>query len=273
MNEVWQCSLGRGRLGGVHVTRPRRGVRSPAPRASAAPRTRAPGRAGVCVGVWHSLEPSPDYQASRPGAGRRDVFHHGAQQQPSSSISSTDYHNTHGPVLRASCFGSTPGRALSRAGVCVRGWHSGTQSRQPSIAAGCRTARCISPRCTTSRNPHLLTPLPAFHHHHQCHHTLHLPRPGTSDSPVPSPICPPAVHAVLLLPYTGTRPARRYEVSTGESSTSGTREALLEETDELWLELRHRFIADVYSVLATRFKEFQAKNKAARVAGAVSGGS
>ena len=46
------------------------------------------------------------------------------------------------------------------------------------------------------------------------------------------------------------------------------REALLEERDELWYELRHAFIADVYTTLGSRMKEFQSKNKAAKAAGA-----
>ncbi|GFR45030.1 hypothetical protein Agub_g6292 [Astrephomene gubernaculifera] len=60
----------------------------------------------------------------------------------------------------------------------------------------------------------------------------------------------------------------RYQVETqGGGGKVEAREALLEESDELWLELRHLFIADVYSSLGERFREFQAKNRAARAAG------
>jgi len=45
------------------------------------------------------------------------------------------------------------------------------------------------------------------------------------------------------------------------------REVALDELDALWCELRHMFIADVYTTLAQRFKEFQAKNKAAKLGG------
>ncbi|GLC77701.1 hypothetical protein PLESTF_001978000 [Pleodorina starrii] len=59
----------------------------------------------------------------------------------------------------------------------------------------------------------------------------------------------------------------RYSVESQSGGKSDAREALLEESDELWLELRHLFIADVYTTLHNRFKEFQAKNKAAKAAG------
>eukprot|EP00798_Chlamydomonas_sp_ICE-L_P017030 gene17030-23322_t len=42
------------------------------------------------------------------------------------------------------------------------------------------------------------------------------------------------------------------------------REMILDESDEVWRELRHMFIAEVYSAIGTRFKEFQSKNKAAK---------
>ena len=42
---------------------------------------------------------------------------------------------------------------------------------------------------------------------------------------------------------------------------------LLDEHDELWTELRHLFVAAVYSALASRFKDFQSKNKAAKAQG------
>lgn len=42
--------------------------------------------------------------------------------------------------------------------------------------------------------------------------------------------------------------------------------------DELWREMRHHFIADVYTALASRFKDFQSKNKAAKLTGGWVGG-
>uniref|UniRef100_A0A7S0UQ57 Uncharacterized protein n=2 Tax=Polytomella parva TaxID=51329 RepID=A0A7S0UQ57_9CHLO len=45
------------------------------------------------------------------------------------------------------------------------------------------------------------------------------------------------------------------------------KEAILDERDALWVDLRHKFIADVYTSLARRFKEFQSKNKAAKLSG------
>ena len=44
------------------------------------------------------------------------------------------------------------------------------------------------------------------------------------------------------------------------------KEQLLEEADAVWVELRHEFIADVYTTLSNKLKEFQSKNKAARAA-------
>ncbi len=35
----------------------------------------------------------------------------------------------------------------------------------------------------------------------------------------------------------------------------------------MWGEMRHAFIADVYSSLGSRMREFQSKNKAAKAAG------
>lgn len=51
------------------------------------------------------------------------------------------------------------------------------------------------------------------------------------------------------------------------SSKPEEKEATLDENDALWVELRHSFIAEVYSTLGARFKDFQAKNKAARLGG------
>ncbi|GIL60067.1 hypothetical protein Vafri_14734 [Volvox africanus] len=59
----------------------------------------------------------------------------------------------------------------------------------------------------------------------------------------------------------------RYQVESQGSGKSEPREALLEESDDLWMELRHMFIADVYTMLHDRFKDFQNKNKAAKAVG------
>ncbi|KAG2446991.1 hypothetical protein HYH02_008145 [Chlamydomonas schloesseri] len=59
----------------------------------------------------------------------------------------------------------------------------------------------------------------------------------------------------------------RYETEQQAGGKPETREALLEEGDELWVELRHMFIAEVYSSIANRFKDFQAKSKVARAQG------
>lgn len=56
----------------------------------------------------------------------------------------------------------------------------------------------------------------------------------------------------------------RYKVEL-QSGKSDEKDAHLEETDALWTELRHVFIAEVYSTLGSRFKEFQSKNKAAKL--------
>lgn len=55
-----------------------------------------------------------------------------------------------------------------------------------------------------------------------------------------------------------------YKYSTDAKET---KESFLDERDPQWLELRHMFIAEVYAAIATRFKEFQSKNKAAKAAG------
>ncbi|KXZ43944.1 VPS45 protein [Gonium pectorale] len=57
----------------------------------------------------------------------------------------------------------------------------------------------------------------------------------------------------------------RYDVESKDGK-SEPREAILEESDELWNELRHLFIADVYTTLHRRLKDFQ-NNKAAKAAG------
>ncbi|GIL82467.1 hypothetical protein Vretimale_11867 [Volvox reticuliferus] len=59
----------------------------------------------------------------------------------------------------------------------------------------------------------------------------------------------------------------RYEVESQGSGKAEPREALLGESDDLWVELRHMFIADVYTTLHDRFKDFQNKNKAVKAAG------
>lgn len=41
----------------------------------------------------------------------------------------------------------------------------------------------------------------------------------------------------------------------------------MDENDEVWVELRHMFIADVYKLLHERIKEFHSKNKAAQAVG------
>ena len=55
------------------------------------------------------------------------------------------------------------------------------------------------------------------------------------------------------------------ETSTGKAAE---KESSIDERDPMWLELRHLFIAEVYAAIATKFKEFQSKNKAAKVVGA-----
>eukprot|EP00195_Chlamydomonas_chlamydogama_P015339 CAMPEP_0202894092 /NCGR_PEP_ID=MMETSP1392-20130828/3544_1 /ASSEMBLY_ACC=CAM_ASM_000868 /TAXON_ID=225041 /ORGANISM="Chlamydomonas chlamydogama, Strain SAG 11-48b" /LENGTH=527 /DNA_ID=CAMNT_0049578655 /DNA_START=122 /DNA_END=1701 /DNA_ORIENTATION=- len=54
----------------------------------------------------------------------------------------------------------------------------------------------------------------------------------------------------------------KYQAVTGENKTVD-RESVLDESDPLWLELRHTFIAEVYQSLAKHFQEAQAKNKKA----------
>jgi len=48
------------------------------------------------------------------------------------------------------------------------------------------------------------------------------------------------------------------------SGTKGVRQHILDETDDLWVELRHSFIAEVYSTVSERLRQFQEKNKAAK---------
>lgn len=52
-----------------------------------------------------------------------------------------------------------------------------------------------------------------------------------------------------------------------DASRGEEKEAVLGENDSLWVELRHMFIAEVYTSLAARFNEFQNKNRAARQLG------
>ncbi|EFJ41877.1 hypothetical protein VOLCADRAFT_67807, partial [Volvox carteri f. nagariensis] len=59
----------------------------------------------------------------------------------------------------------------------------------------------------------------------------------------------------------------RYQVESQGGGKPEPREAILEEGDELWLDLRHMFIANVYTTLHARFDEFRSKNKAAKAAG------
>ncbi|PNW76570.1 hypothetical protein CHLRE_11g467699v5 [Chlamydomonas reinhardtii] len=62
-------------------------------------------------------------------------------------------------------------------------------------------------------------------------------------------------------------PYVRYETESQAGGKAESREALLAESDDLWVELRHMFIAEVYSSIANRFKDFQAKSKVARAQG------
>ncbi|KIY93727.1 SNARE-interacting protein KEULE [Monoraphidium neglectum] len=64
-----------------------------------------------------------------------------------------------------------------------------------------------------------------------------------------------------LLPVEGN--VIRY-VAESAGGKQEVKDHLLDESDETWGELRHAHIADVFSTLAGRFKEFQAKNKAAK---------
>lgn len=60
----------------------------------------------------------------------------------------------------------------------------------------------------------------------------------------------------------------RYKTES-QSGKSEEKEMLVTELDEVWCELRHAFIADVYSTLANKFRDFQSKNKAAKIQGAI----
>lgn len=55
----------------------------------------------------------------------------------------------------------------------------------------------------------------------------------------------------------------RYQSDTGRAEEK-EKEAVLGESDSMWVELRHLFIAEVYTTLAARFNEFHNKNKAAK---------
>ena len=59
---------------------------------------------------------------------------------------------------------------------------------------------------------------------------------------------------LLLLSYSGE----------DASGAKGVRQHILDETDDLWVELRHSFIAEVYSSVSERLRQFQDKNKAAK---------
>ncbi|KAI8472381.1 MAG: Sec1-like protein [Monoraphidium minutum] len=64
-----------------------------------------------------------------------------------------------------------------------------------------------------------------------------------------------------LLPMEGN--VIRY-VAEAASGRQEPREHVLDEADETWVELRHAHVADVFTTLAGRFKDFQSKNKAAK---------
>lgn len=57
--------------------------------------------------------------------------------------------------------------------------------------------------------------------------------------------------------------AVRYKADTA-SGKQDLKEHILDEQDDLWVQLRHSHIADVYTTLAKRFQEFQERNKAAK---------
>ena len=50
------------------------------------------------------------------------------------------------------------------------------------------------------------------------------------------------------------------------------KDALLDDNDDLWVELRHTFIADVFKTTSQRMTEMAA-TKAAKLAGGVRGGA
>lgn len=65
----------------------------------------------------------------------------------------------------------------------------------------------------------------------------------------------------------------RYQAETAAGGSEVKEHLLDESTDELWAELRHSHIADVYTTLSRRFNDFQDKNKAAQYQrGAAAGG-
>lgn len=64
-----------------------------------------------------------------------------------------------------------------------------------------------------------------------------------------------------LLPVQGNVIRYAAESAGGKQEV---KDHILDESDETWVELRHNHIADVWSTLAGRFKEFQSKNKAAK---------
>lgn len=72
-------------------------------------------------------------------------------------------------------------------------------------------------------------------------------------------VCAAAV-ALLLLHCV----ACRYSAETASGKTEVKDHILDDSSDELWRELRHEHIADVYSSLSKRFTDFQDKNKAAK---------
>lgn len=58
----------------------------------------------------------------------------------------------------------------------------------------------------------------------------------------------------------------RYSADTGRGDEQ-EKEAVLGENDSLWVDMRHLYIADVFTSLAEHFNEFHNKNKAAKQLG------
>ncbi len=58
----------------------------------------------------------------------------------------------------------------------------------------------------------------------------------------------------------------RYKSELANGKTE-ERETALDEHDSLWCDLRHMFIADVYTTVGNRWKDFLQHNKAARMEG------
>jgi hypothetical protein len=56
----------------------------------------------------------------------------------------------------------------------------------------------------------------------------------------------------------------RYSAETASGKAEVKDHLLDDASDDLWGQLRHEHIADVYSSLSKRFAEFQEKNKAAK---------